>query len=557
VASYAGAEPGPGSNQLQARPGTVVQDDDVLSGEAKLPAAVTSLGAGSDEVKVTTMHMEVPIGWEMRPFDHAKGEVEGAPLSPSPYVDIDEGPPTPSSPLVTVVHERPGPGLGPDHISVEAIIPPPVSAAGYALRLEGNLRRRESENPGKAGPGGSDQVAERHWAAFVRNYAVRIQAVYEADNECNKIPRPQQRTDSCLFIAAEDSADTINAKISHQITPASMQPQLRWQLVKYATLEPVAGGPIASTGNVTEVTFSATGHQEILLLWIGHDSNADGVVNMAEMNQDRLDSSDEVIYLVTFTHDGRSNSRSELAAQADLVAPIFPIAATCLNAFATEPIGPFDPLKHLDTIVCGDSRLTHGAGEGDFDELNKAIRLEFDEEDIVDKVVDSVGMNVVIGKILKAHKSEIEEYFDDNPTAVSHRFTFQNEAYGFSFPTTDPDLFLAFHSARLEVDSVIIDVRLGVVTEMFAEYIEIDGKIVDLYDFNYESIEDGVAGAGPGAASLTNAVSEDGLVQHAAIVQIGHEPPALQLSFAEPGQIYKAEIPLKDIQYGDAYYFDD
>jgi hypothetical protein len=159
--------------------------------------------------------------------------------------------------------------------------------------------------------------------------------------------------------------------------------------------------------------------------------------------------------------------------------------------------------------IC-DPRLTHRAGA---DWGTETITDVPDIQYTSDQPAAAIVADGVAIAVLSSNASDIRQFFADNPVAATYAF---NVRYSGNLTLDFPlDANFALHGVQFDgALSAVIDAPSGPHSPLTAHDVQVNGSVVDLYDFNLEA-------SGPGALPATEAAKvEIASVKHGDIGKV-------------------------------------
>jgi len=181
---------------------------------------------------------------------------------------------------------------------------------------------------------------------------------------------------------------------------------------------------------------------------------------------------------------------SALIGMAGIGGIFFDVAADLLHAFRTGQTPP--EAIYQGNVPLNSTDLTHPVGaQWNFSNTASVLHFifpqSFDPDSVSASVAESSAVTNALRNTLTNHTVEVMAYFNQNPLAVSHTFTWSIPASrdtGIHFDTgLNPDLHFAFGHVTFSGQMLVTVQRTG----LQATSIEYTCSFTDLYDFNYNT----------------------------------------------------------------------
>ena len=315
--------------------------------------------------------------------------------------------------------------------------------------------------------------------------------VRERDAPCNRAPNPKQTTTNRLFVATEASGE-----VEIDVVVA-VPPEITGRPVLCAVYEGNNHLDSASAGTDGIASFSFTPSSAVQTnsVRIGFDSNNNGLLDMSEFRQ-----TSTTLDVVSFTHAHYTNRLDYLSTRAWQAAwGPYNVGASLLYLFwdrLADAPEPFDLTASTNVNCFGLSSLTHNAGatftamgDGTLDVHGWNSASEASE-----KISESDEMKDCINLILTNHAAEVNAFFETNPNADEHVWTWVTNNIPVNFANEDYvwhpdeyDLHVSFGNVVASYISVGVVVKKSVLNNrLFIDQLTLSGHFEDLYDFSFE-----------------------------------------------------------------------
>lgn len=312
--------------------------------------------------------------------------------------------------------------------------------------------------------------------------------VREARNPCNRVPNPKQDHPNRLFVATDGFGEVV-IEVEPVVQPAAYKQHVMCAVGGSFTDE----SALLDTDGIAVLAFTPWEDVEPNFIGIGLDDNGNGVLDSVELRAVATN-----LELVSFTDAHYGEKRSLLSFGAHNAVGQ-DLSATLLIRFLNEGQPPLSFDATLNALInCfSQANLTHNAG-ANFDILgNGMVEVNvWDESSVASvRIAESDEMASCINQLLTNNIAEAIGYLESHPAENTYAaFWTTNDVpvnfdKGLSDGNHELDLHLAFGNAVFPEVRIWVAVKRRFLGGYAIGQLTVEGRLEDLYDFNYERAE--------------------------------------------------------------------